>query len=265
MEKKNKSIPKSILETQNKIETFLKLKKSFCVLGDVGTGKTEFFAELLKKKKIFEVPILENLQAWESSFTSLKKKTLLFENIHTYSKEKIDVLASQDFTKTQMIFTANPAVKVDTEWERIVTIVDPYSIFLKSLNVNSAFKFSELNRVLKDRADAIRRKVPTLHREVVDTFLENPLPRNYYDLGLWADMILAVPKNGTILLQDLPKSLLQKKNEFSFPLGWTFEAYEKEILLQNYEFFGRNKEKTAKNLNISSRNLFRKLKDYKIT
>lgn len=95
---------------------------------------------------------------------------------------------------------------------------------------------------------------------VIDKLMDYDWPGNVRELGNVIERALILSSNGKIKNENLPWQSFQEQNERPDSL----KELEREHIQKVYIHTGKNKTKTAEILDISLRNLYRKLKDYEL-
>ncbi len=123
-----------------------------------------------------------------------------------------------------------------------------------------------INRYSKEFNKEILGMLPSA-AEVLESY---DYPGNVRELKNIIERAVALTANDFIGIQDLPAELLSNigvkgdKDWIPIYIGEKLADVEKKIILETYDFFQKNKRKTAKVLGISERNLYNKLNEYEV-
>lgn len=257
------------------------------VTGEAGTGKSFWIKESLKIRNLDQKSILElnfankvqsseSLEKLKNLQSSSKLAAVLISQINNAKDEDIIYLShwwkdqKYDEKKTLYLYweISNKEQKVLNDNPSIKEMYDQ----LKSFR----FELPPLRKRVSDlpifisyfieEASTILQKKVSFAEEDLYGFLRNKEFAN--NLNELRDLIFALVgfSNGkTLRWKQIPFHFFS--NEIiAHPItpGVSMEAYEKEIIKANLLFTKGNREKTARLLGISERNLYRKIHDYQL-
>lgn len=118
--------------------------------------------------------------------------------------------------------------------------------------------------LLKDAAARMKRKISGLAPETADRLLAYPWPGNVRELENTMERAVALARGPRVELDDLPEEIRTRVVAPSIPPGVVrpLAAIEKEYILHLLGQNGGNQTLTARQLQIGSATLYRKLKSY---
>jgi len=133
---------------------------------------------------------------------------------------------------------------------------------------------------LQDMQKRHDKVIESISEPVLRVFREHPWPGNVRELRNAVETMVVLDSDGILGLEDLPIMLRDKaaelpdlampeeveaaaSSEATYDLvGKTLAEVEKDLLLSTLEALGGNRQKTATQLGIGERTLYRKLKEY---
>lgn len=122
-----------------------------------------------------------------------------------------------------------------------------------------------LNKYSKEFNKEIQGVLPS----AADALESYDYPGNIRELKNIIQRAVALTNNEFIGVQDLPGELLYnlnlkegRKDQIPIYIGETLENIERKVILETYDFFQKNKRRTARTLGISERSLYNKLNEY---
>ncbi|MCB1141624.1 MAG: sigma 54-interacting transcriptional regulator [Leptospiraceae bacterium] len=215
------------------------------------------FEELVENSNVY-FDNIEFLDEEGQSFLlrTLEKRTLIFEknqisisNLFFSSTPEIHNSISNGnfrsdlFRKISAVKLAIPPLR-----ERKSDLAYYTDLFIKELNAKH------------------RKKITTLTDGLQEFILEYNWGGNLAELYSFLETMILFSRGSKLEKKNIPLSFKQKSNYplIDIPPGYTMEDYERAILINNLAHTGKNRRMTAEILNISERNLYRKIKEYNI-
>ncbi|TGN10985.1 helix-turn-helix domain-containing protein [Leptospira ilyithenensis] len=111
----------------------------------------------------------------------------------------------------------------------------------------------------------LKKKVLSFEEKFIPFFLNRIYKTNLHELRDLVFSMVAFTSTKHVLLKSLPLHYFTSEAEkLHIQTGVSISDYEKEIIKSNLILTNGNREKTAKILGISERNLYRKLKEYQL-
>ncbi len=271
-------------ELIKKSEKISKTNLDTLILGESGTGKDWFVKEIVKTTDIEKI----DCNDWKVSLTLfeseslIKLKTLIFFNLETLDSEG-QILLNRAVEKKEIQYN-----HLKIEFKRIFYLANGSllekirsgffreDLFRKISNVQIAIPplrerkedilyFTHL--FLNELCKKYRKTVPELSENFINFLLTNPWYGNLRELKSMLESILIFGKGQSLTVKNIPasyKSNTYAINELRIKPGISLEVYEKEIIKVNLLQSNGNRKKTSEILGISERNLYRKIKEYKL-
>lgn len=252
------------------------------IIGERGVGKSFWIQKSLEQKNIlpnsiirldflYPMPFAESLEKIKSS----KQIVTLFIDHITKAKPE-EVLLLQQWWKSEKYEEKS---KVNLYWEihseevEILNQKNVYSDFydqLKSFRFelpNLKKRISELplfvSQFLEEANTDLGKKITGIEEEFFVFFKNKTFTRNLSELR---DMIFALvgfSSSKQLHWKQIPSHFFENQlSDLEVKPGISLETYEKEIIKANLIYTKGNREKAAKLLGISERNLYRKLHEY---
>ncbi|BDA77081.1 transcriptional regulator [Leptospira kobayashii] len=110
-----------------------------------------------------------------------------------------------------------------------------------------------------------KKKVLSFEEKFIPFFLDRNYKTNLHELKDLVFSMVAFTSTKHVLLKSLPLHyFISDTEKLHVQTGVSISDYEKEIIKSNLILTNGNREKTAKILGISERNLYRKLKEYQL-
>ncbi|MDX1960868.1 MAG: helix-turn-helix domain-containing protein [Leptospiraceae bacterium] len=256
------------------------------VTGEEGVGKTRFLEELNGTNDLLKLNsenFFNDLEIFFQAKTLKSKKSIIIDRI-----EELDT-ASQSlvykFLETRTIQFS------DKEVGGITSFYFTSRLSLDELGLKKIIREDLLKRIsvirihippLRERKEDIpeltnqlilfftkkyKKKITKITEPLAEFLLSSPWFGNITELSnLLSTLVLFA--NSTVLdIKQVPKTYLKESKElFSKKIevtpGVNLAQYEKEIIRVNLELQNGNRERTAEILKISTRNLYRKIKEY---
>lgn len=254
------------------------------IIGEAGVGKSFWIEQSIRIRKIESTEI----------------KIIDFKSYHTSIPEISSLIKSQ---KTKVIWLRNlthvesPVIKDWLNWWKEEKYNQDSKYFLYwelSTDEISSLKEKPLAQEFFDQLRSFRFELPPLSKRKSDialflqNFLEQAnldlkkkvlsfeekflpffLDRNYktnlHELKDIVYSMVAFTSTKHVLLKSIPLHYFTADAEkLQIQTGVSISDYEKEIIKSNLILTNGNREKTAKILGISERNLYRKLKEYQL-
>ncbi|MCW7491561.1 transcriptional regulator [Leptospira sp. 2 VSF19] len=252
------------------------------IIGEGGVGKSFWIQRSLEQRNIspshlvnfdFSYPFAFS-ESLEKIKTSKQIVTILIDRITKAKPE--EVLLLQQWWKSEKYEEKS---KVYLYWEihseelEILNQKNVYSDFydqLKSFRFelpNLKKRISELpffvSQFLEEANTELGKKISGIEEEFFVFFKNKSFTKNFSELR---DMIFALVGFSTgkqLYWKQIPSHFFENHlSELEVKPGISLESYEKEIIKANLIYTKGNREKAAKLLGISERNLYRKLHEY---
>lgn len=252
------------------------------IIGERGVGKSFWIQKSLEQRNIlpnsiirldfsYTTPFAESLEKIKSS----KQMVTLYLDHITKAKPE-EVLLLQQWWKSEKYEEKS---KVNLYWEihseevEILNQKNVYSDFydqLKSFRFelpNLKKRISELplfvSQFLEEANTDLGKKITGIEEEFFVFFKNKTFTSNLSELR---DMIFALvgfSSSKQLHWKQIPSHFFENQlSDLEVKPGISLETYEKEIIKANLIYTKGNREKAAKLLGISERNLYRKLHEY---
>ncbi|EOQ96163.1 transcriptional regulator, Fis family [Leptospira wolbachii serovar Codice str. CDC] len=254
------------------------------IIGERGVGKSFWIRKSLEQRNITENSIVSLDFQYPFSFADSLEKIKSSKQIITICIDRItkakpeDVLQLQQWWKSEKYEEKS---KVFLYWEihsdelEILNQKNVYSDFydqLKSFRFeipNLKKRLSELpqfvSQFLEEANIELNKKITGIEEEFFIFFKNKTFTSNLSELK---DMIFALvgfSSGKQIHWKQIPSHFFENQlSELEVKPGISLEVYEKEIIKANLIYTKGNREKAAKLLGISERNLYRKLHEYQL-
>lgn len=254
------------------------------IIGEKGVGKSFWIRRSLEQRNIPENAIINLDFEYPFSFAESLEKIKSSKQIITIYIDQItkakpeEVLQLQQWWKSEK-YEEKP--KVYLYWEihsdelEILNQKNVYADFydqLKSFRFelpNLKKRISELPQFvlqfLAEANEALNKKITGVEEEFFVFFKNKNFISNISELK---DMIFALvgfSSGKQLHWKQIPSHFFENQlSELEVKPGVSLEVYEKEIIKANLIYTKGNREKAAKLLGISERNLYRKLHEYQL-
>lgn len=252
------------------------------IIGERGVGKSFWIQKSLEQRNILPNSIIRLDFSYTTSFAeslekikSSKQMVTLYLDHITKAKPE-EVLLLQQWWKSEKYEEKS---KVNLYWEihseevEILNQKNVYSDFydqLKSFRFelpNLKKRISELplfvSQFLEEANTELGKKITGIEEEFFVFFKNKTFTSNLSELR---DMIFALVGFSTgkqLHWKQIPSHFFENQlSDLEVKPGISLETYEKEIIKANLIYTKGNREKAAKLLGISERNLYRKLHEY---
>ncbi|MCT8334169.1 transcriptional regulator [Leptospira sp. 85282-16] len=252
------------------------------IIGERGVGKSFWIQKSLEQRNILPNSIIRLDFSYTTSFAeslekikSSKQMVTLYLDHITKAKPE-EVLLLQQWWKSEKYEEKS---KVNLYWEihseevEILNQKNVYSDFydqLKSFRFelpNLKKRISELplfvSQFLEEANTDLGKKITGIEEEFFVFFKNKTFTTNLSELR---DMIFALVGFSTgkqLHWKQIPSHFFENQlSDLEVKPGISLETYEKEIIKANLIYTKGNREKAAKLLGISERNLYRKLHEY---
>lgn len=252
------------------------------IIGERGVGKSFWIQKSLEQRNILPNSIIRLDFSYTTSFAeslekikSSKQMVTLYLDHITKAKPE-EVLLLQQWWKSEKYEEKS---KVNLYWEihseevEILNQKNVYSDFydqLKSFRFelpNLKKRISELplfvSQFLEEANTDLGKKITGIEEEFFVFFKNKTFTSNLSELR---DMIFALvgfSSSKQLHWKQIPSHFFENQlSDLEVKPGISLETYEKEIIKANLIYTKGNREKAAKLLGISERNLYRKLHEY---
>lgn len=254
------------------------------IIGERGVGKSFWIQRSLEQRNITEnfiirldfqypFPFSETLDKIKSS---KQKITIQIDQITKAKPE--DVIQLQQWWKTEKYEEKS---KVYLYWEiqsdelEILNQKNVYSDFydqLKSFRFelpNLKKRISELpqfvSQFLEEANLTLNKKITGLEEEFFVFFKNKNFKTNLSELKDMVFALVGFSSSKHLHWKQIPSHFFENQlSDLEVKPGISLEIYEKEIIKANLIYTKGNREKAAKLLGISERNLYRKLHEYQL-
>ncbi|PJZ79735.1 helix-turn-helix domain-containing protein [Leptospira meyeri] len=257
-------------------------KLPMLVIGDRGVGKSFWIQKSLEQKNISPNTIISLDFSYPFSFTDSLEKIKSSKQIVTILIDRMtkakpeEVLLLQQWWKSEKYEEKS---KVNLYWEihsEELEILNQKNIYADIYDQLKSFRFelpnlkkriSELplfvSQFLEEANDDLGKKITGIEEEFFVFFKNKTFTSNLSELR---DMIFALvgfSSGKQLHWKQIPSHFFENHlSELEVKPGISLESYEKEIIKANLIYTKGNREKAAKLLGISERNLYRKLHEY---
>ncbi|TGL50355.1 transcriptional regulator [Leptospira kemamanensis] len=252
------------------------------IVGERGVGKSFWIQKSFEKRNIspssmitFDFSFLRGFEEnLEKTKTTKQNLTIVLDWITKAKKEEIVLL--QQWWKSEKY---NEKSKIFLYWEihseemEILTQKNIYSDFydqLKSFRFelpNLKKRTSELplfvHTFLEEANQSLGKKITSLDEDFY-IFLKNKIfNRNYTELKDLLFALVGFSSGKQLHWKQIPSHFFENSlSELNIQPGISLDQYEKEIIKANLIYTKGNREKAAKLLGISERNLYRKIHEF---
>ncbi|TGM37508.1 helix-turn-helix domain-containing protein [Leptospira biflexa] len=252
------------------------------IVGERGVGKSFWIQKSLEKRNISESTVIHFDFSYPSSFQeklekikSSKQNQTVILNWISHAKHE-EMILLQQWWKSEKY---NEKSKIYLYWEihleelEVFNQRNQYGDFydqLKSFRFelpNVKKRISELplfvHEFLEEANQSLNKKINSLDEDFY-TFLKNKtFIRNYTELKDMIYALVGFTSGKQIHWKQIPSHFFENSlSELNIQPGISLEQYEKEIIKANLIYTKGNREKAAKLLGISERNLYRKLHEF---
>lgn len=254
------------------------------IIGEKGVGKSFWIRRSLEQRNIPETAIINLDFEYPFSFSDKLEKIKSSKQIITIYIDQItkakpeEVLQLQQWWKSEKYEEKS---KVYLYWEihsDELEIFNQKNVYAEFYDQLKSFRFelpnlkkriSELpqfvSQFLAEANEALNKKITGVEEEFFVFFKNKAFTSNISELK---DMIFALvgfSSGKQLHWKQIPSHFFENQlSELEVKPGISLEVYEKEIIKANLIYTKGNREKAAKLLGISERNLYRKLHEYQL-
>ncbi|MCW7461055.1 helix-turn-helix domain-containing protein [Leptospira limi] len=254
------------------------------IVGDRGIGKSFWIERSLEKRTIPDSSIISFDFSYSFSFeqnldkikSSKQNVTVVLDWLTKAKKEEIVLL--QQWWKAEKY---NEKSKVYLYWEihsEEMEILNQKNIYSDFYEQFKSFRFelpnlkkrvSELPlfvyEFLSEANQSLNKKVSTLDEDFFVFFKNKIFNRNYTELKDLIFALVGFSSGKQLHWKQIPPHFFENSlSDLNILPGISLEQYEKEIIKANLIYTKGNREKAAKLLGISERNLYRKLHEFQL-
>ncbi|TGL24106.1 transcriptional regulator [Leptospira yanagawae] len=252
------------------------------IVGERGVGKSFWIQKSLEKRNISESSVLRLDFSFPSSLEEKLGKlklikpnqTVVIDWITNASKE--EMISLQQWWKTEKY---NEKSKLYLYWEIHSEEMDTFtqkSMYSEFYEQFKSFRFELPNlkkrisdlpifvhSFLEEANQSLNKKITSLDEDFY-IFLKNKIfSRNYTELKDLIFALVGFSSGKHLHWKQIPSHFFENSlSELDIQPGISLEQYEKEIIKANLIYTKGNREKAAKLLGISERNLYRKLHEF---
>ncbi|MBM9548219.1 transcriptional regulator [Leptospira sp. 201903074] len=254
------------------------------IIGEKGVGKSFWIRRSLEQRNIPENAIINLDFEYPFSFSDKLEKIKSSKQIITIYIDQItkakpeEVLQLQQWWKSEKYEEKS---KVYLYWEihsDELEILNQKNVYAEFYDQLKSFRFelpnlkkriSELpqfvSQFLAEANESLNKKITGVEEEFFVFFKNKAFTSNISELK---DMIFALvgfSSGKQLHWKQIPSHFFENQlSELEVKPGISLEVYEKEIIKANLIYTKGNREKAAKLLGISERNLYRKLHEYQL-
>ncbi|MCW7505691.1 helix-turn-helix domain-containing protein [Leptospira paudalimensis] len=254
------------------------------IVGDRGIGKSFWIERSLEKRNIPDSSIISFDFSYSFSFeqnldkikSSKQNITVVLDWLTKAKKEEIILL--QQWWKDEKY---NEKSKVYMYWEihsEEMEILNQKNIYSDFYEQFKSFRFelpnlkkrvSELPlfvyEFLSEANQSLNKKISTLDEDFFVFFKNKIFNRNYTELKDLIFALVGFSSGKQLHWKQIPPHFFENSlSDLNILPGISLEQYEKEIIKANLIYTKGNREKAAKLLGISERNLYRKLHEFQL-
>lgn len=264
-------------------ETSSKSNLPLLIVGETGTGKSFWVKESFKIRGLEPKQIINldfdqnlNLETLLNQKSNSKKIGYCISNITKIQPDQILLLLqwwkNQKYTEQTSHYlyweiNSNEIITFESS-EKLMDLYNQLKSFrfeLPPLRKRLSDLPVFINYFIEEASFVLNKKVKNIEDDFYG-FFKNKLFRN--NLSELRDFLFAIVgfSNGkTLHWKQIPLHFFQNEtNDLNVRPGIKMEEYEKEIIKANLLFTKGNREKTAKLLGISERNLYRKIHEFQL-
>ena len=266
-------------EIKQKIQNLSEITIPIFIFGEFGTGKSYIANQILGKyEKIYKTSftLMENSNFFDYFLLPLSKNErcgFYITDIEKSSKTtQIKFLKKlQNYQVTShFIFSSN-----ESEENTMKILNENFYYFLSPINISTVClsqRKEDIIPFIKVFSEKITNSLnikPICFSPNVINILQNySYKKNISELKSTITNLVLQSQNQKIEMSNLPSKFLLsqnlKKENLEIQTGVSLKLYEQAIIETNFFTYGKNKAKTAEILGMSTRNLYRKLKEYNI-
>jgi len=254
------------------------------IVGDRGIGKSFWIERSLDKRNITDSSMTTFDFSYSFSFdqnlekirSSKQNVTVILDWFTKAKKEEIVML--QQWWKDEKY---NEKSKVYLYWEihtEEMEILNQKNIYSDFYEQFKSFRFelpnlkkriSELPlfvyEFLSEANQSLNKKISSMDEDFFVFFKNKIFNRNYTELKDLIFALVGFSSGKQLHWKHIPPHFFENTlSEFNILPGISLEQYEKEIIKANLIYTKGNREKAAKLLGISERNLYRKLHEFQL-
>lgn len=252
------------------------------IVGERGVGKSFWIQKSIEKRNIPQASIIEfdfsdsvSFDLYLNKIKSTKQNITIILNWLTKAK-KDDLISLQQWWKSEKY---NEKSKVFFYWEihtEEMELLNQKNLYSEFYEQFKSFRFelpnlkkrlSELplfvHEFLEEANVSLNKKITSLDEDFY-IFLKNKVfLRNFSELKDLVFALVGFSSGKQIHWKQIPIHFFENSlSELNIQPGISLEQYEKEIIKANLIYTKGNREKAAKLLGISERNLYRKLHEF---
>lgn len=252
------------------------------IVGERGVGKSFWIQKSIEKRNIPQASIIEfdfsdsvSFDLYLNKIKSTKQNITIILNWLTKAK-KDDLVSLQQWWKSEKY---NEKSKVFFYWEihtEEMDLLNQKNLYSDFYEQFKSFRFelpnlkkrlSELplfvHEFLEEANVSLNKKITSLDEDFY-IFLKNKVfLRNFSELKDLVFALVGFSSGKQIHWKQIPIHFFENSlSELNIQPGISLEQYEKEIIKANLIYTKGNREKAAKLLGISERNLYRKLHEF---
>ena len=278
------SLSKNYLELLDKAKKLSKTNLDVLIIGENGVGKHWLLQHIADDSTIEKV----DCQEWRSSLNILSKivthkvtnfnfsyidnldpegQLVLFRTL-----EKKELIYNECSIKVKRLyFTSHPSIKEKVNKgefrEDLYKKISAIQLSIPALRERKDDIPYYVEIFLAEICKKFRKKIPQISDGFVEFLYSRTWEGNLTELKSLLESMILFGKGRTLDFKNIPEIYKAKqivRQNISVIHGIKLEEYEKEIIKANLIYFEGNRKKTSEVLGISERNLYRKIKLYKL-
>ena len=278
------SLSKNYLELLEKAKKLSKTNLDVLIIGENGVGKHWLLQHITEDSVIEKV----DCQEWRSNLNILSKIATLKVNIFIFSYidnldpegqlillrtlEKRELIFNDCFFKVKRLyFTSHPSIKEKVNRgefrEDLFKKISSIQLNIPALRDRKEDIPYYVEIFLTEICKKFRKKIPQISDGFIEFLYSRTWEGNLSELKSLLEAMILFGKGRTLEIKNIPETYKAKpivRQDISVMHGIKLEEYEKEIIRANLIYFESNRKKTSEVLGISERNLYRKIKQYKL-
>ncbi|MCX8000173.1 MAG: sigma 54-interacting transcriptional regulator [Leptospiraceae bacterium] len=260
---------KTSLKLLKQLEILKPKKVDVLLIGKRGSGR-DFCAKFLE-------PNLQKIDAefWEDETAKLKQvENLYVDNIEFLERHaqlellrviETRILPNKRSIPGRILFSTTPEIFKKTEQlefrKDLFQRIHAVRVEIPSLVERKEDIFFFVDYFVKKLSKKHKQTISSLSKKLINFIQEYSWSGNLTELELFLEAQILLSSKHILDLHSIPSSV-PDLSDLEIQVGLPLKEYEKKIILANLKHFQGNRNKTARALGISERNLYRKLKEY---
>ncbi|TGN20330.1 helix-turn-helix domain-containing protein [Leptospira idonii] len=253
------------------------------IVGERGTGKSYWIEESILHRKISQDRVLRidyanrpvSIEILKRKIQSRKIEVIWWENV--FSAEKSFILELLQWWKEEkyseetdyFLYWEIGTEELENEQSEfakdLFDQLKPFQFKLPSFKERKSEIPYFVQCFLEEANASLKKKISTFDEGFFSFFAKKVFKNNLQELKDLIHSIVAFTSSKKVIFKNLPIHFLENDSDsLGIRPGINMEVYEKEIIKANLIYTKGNREKTAKLLGISERNLYRKIGEYQL-